>query len=146
MPNRRPNATCQICGQPFYAQPSVRRVTCSLACRTQYYRMLGTLLTEGRSGAENPRWRGGRCLHQGKYWLVRQPDHPQADRHGYVREHRLVMEQTLGRYLTRREVVHHLNGDSLDNRPENLELFGSNAEHKRTEHQRARSASAPSKH
>jgi hypothetical protein len=77
----------------------------------------------------NTFWRGGRIVDIDGYVLIKTPDHPHKDRHGYVREHRLVVEQLLGRYLLPTEVVHHIDGNKQNNVPENLEVFGSNAEH-----------------
>lgn len=50
-------------------------------------------------------------------------------------EHRHVVEQHLGRPLTRGEHVHHINGDKTDNRLENLEVL-STAEHGRAHMQK----------
>lgn len=76
-------------------------------------------------------WTGGWTVDKHGYVLIRRPDHPEANHLGYVRHHRLVMEQELGRHLRPEEVVDHHNGDTSDNRPANLRLFGSNAEHLR---------------
>jgi hypothetical protein len=38
-------------------------------------------------------------------------------------EHRFVVEEHLGRKLTTKEHVHHINGDRTDNRLENLEVI-----------------------
>ncbi len=76
-------------------------------------------------------WQGGYTVDEDGYILVRTPGHPQATATGYVRQHRLVMERELGRYLLPSEVVDHRNGDKSDNDPGNLQVFASNADHLR---------------
>lgn len=65
---------------------------------------------------------GHATTHNG-YKLVKAPEgHPGADAKGYVREHRLVMEAHVGRYLAPGEVVHHIDHDKMNNAIENLQL------------------------
>jgi hypothetical protein len=67
-------------------------------------------------------WRGGQYVHRG--WIYKyQPDHPNCNADGYVFEHRLIMEQSIGRLLLPNERVHHINGVHNDNRIDNLVLL-----------------------
>jgi hypothetical protein len=76
-------------------------------------------------------WQGGYAVDDDGYILEHHPDHPCATKGGYVRQHRLVMERQIGRYLLPEEVVDHRNRDTSDNDPGNLQLFASNADHLR---------------
>jgi len=82
-----------------------------------------------RKGENHPMWKGGRNKNDAGYILVYKPHHPYSGYYGQVREHRLVMEKKIGRYLKPKEVVHHINGIKDDNRIENLMLFKNNKQH-----------------
>ena len=87
-----------------------------------------------KPGAKHHDWSGGRRIAKHYYIDIWAPLHPQAKTHGSaVPEHRLLMEVLLGRYLDRREVVHHRDSHPQHNWPSNLELFASNADHLRAE-------------
>lgn len=81
-----------------------------------------------KDGPEHTGWKGGRKPDKDGYILVYAPEHPHAA-NGYVREHRLVVEQLIGRYLLKTEVVHHKDDNRQNNHIDNLQLFASNADH-----------------
>ena len=76
-------------------------------------------------------------IKRGGYWALYRPSHPNSWKQGYVLEHRLIMEEHIGRYLTKLEVVHHKDGDTENNEIENLELCVSAGQHTRNNHPEA---------
>ncbi len=76
--------------------------------------------------SEHSCWKGGRLTREG-YILIRLADNSpyraMADTKGYIREHRLVMAEKLGRLLLSKEIVHHIDGNKSNNSEENLELI-----------------------
>ena len=65
------------------------------------------------------------------YYKVRHDlPHIKKDDKGRVLEHILIAEDKIGRRLVKEEVVHHINGNRLDNRPENLKVMTASQHHK----------------
>lgn len=85
------------------------------------------LMREKALGENNPMWNGGRTIKCG-YVCLHKPEHPFCNSNGYIKEHRLIMEEHLGRTLNREEHIHHRNNNKLDNRLSNLQLV-TNSEH-----------------
>jgi len=108
---------CPICKIEFVPKRS-EQVFCSLTCRQKNN-------GKGRNGQRT----GLRLtpyklrLTKDGYQRMYAAKHPYADGRKEMHVHDMVMELHIGRRLSPTECVHHLNGNKLDNRLENLELM-----------------------
>lgn len=83
-------------------------------------------------GSKNGNWKGGRTIASNGYALIKvNKNHHLADTRGYAYEHRIVAEKVLGRELRPGELVHHKDGDKLNNSPDNLTILSGHAEHRK---------------
>ena len=99
---------CEHCKKTFFALYRKVGKFCSNKCQTH----LGN----------HPRWNGGKIISDLGYVLVKAPWHP-YNRKGYYSQHRLIVEANIGRLLEPEEVVHHIDGNKLNNSIDNLSVM-----------------------
>ena len=116
--------TCSICGKERWVQ-LVRDKLMSIKCKSC-----------AKKRGRHPNWQGGRWKNFYGYIQIliesTNPFFEMVNSRGYIKEHRLVMAQHLGRCLESWEIPHHINGVKDDNRIENLELMTASEHNKRT--------------
>jgi hypothetical protein len=115
--------TCPGCSVQQWVKVNDVRTSLKRGRLTGCCLLCATTVSPPEQQATGVRRRTGRTRDSSGYILVHRPAHPRATSLGYVREHRLVVEEHLGRYLTAEENIHHKNGVKDDNRIENLELW-----------------------
>jgi len=117
---------CVVCGKEsevyHYRIEKTKTFVCKGKCRSEW-------MSQNLRGEKNNFWKGGKYKTVQGYVLSYCPKHPSANQDNYLPEHRLIVEAYIGRYLDRKEQVHHINEIKSDNRIENLMVFPSHSEH-----------------
>jgi hypothetical protein len=106
---------CRECSEIFTPKRNTQGIFCSKPCKYRYGRR-----TYKGIGPDGYVW-----IYPDVDLYSDAKNYNGATVDGRIREHRYVMQEHIGRALTEQETVHHINGDKMDNRIENLELWGS---------------------
>lgn len=101
------------------APSCLEKIRCKGLCEKHYR----AAIAHGDPNIKLRNLNGEGTINQYGYRLLFMPEHPNSNASGRILEHRYIMSKKLGRPLRKNENVHHINGNKLDNREENLELW-----------------------
>ncbi len=127
--------------KPVYCQCGCGEIT-PIASRNEYRRghikgqHVKIIAGHNFRGKLNVNFKDYRRILNG-YVVIKMPEHPRANKNGFVREHIIIAEKALGKYLPKGAVVHHINQIKTDNRNENL-LICENDSYHQSLHRRLR--------
>ena len=107
-----------------YSFPKGHKITSTPEIREQ--------IRLSKLGEKNPRWNGGIIITSQGYKKIIKDN--KKGRTNYILEHRKVMEEYLRRKLKKEEVVHHIDGNTLNNNINNLMLFSNVGKHTKFHH------------
>jgi len=113
---------CDVCSKEYFAdrsnyERSKKHICGALSCRKK--------IMEAPEGTKKSK----RGYGSNSHILIKAPNHPGADRNGCIPEHRMIIENELGRFLSKEEVIHHIDMVKNNNKLDNLDLFKNNKEH-----------------
>lgn len=99
--------TCSSCGEKFHGarHGNTGYKFCSQSCSKSFMK-----------GSNSLAYKDGSTINSAGYKCIKVGDK-------YLYEHRLIIEEHIGRKLTVNEVVHHKDGDKLNNSIENLQIM-----------------------
>lgn len=127
------NFICKHCGTNYTRKKSIIKTSfCSLNCKYKHGQSKETL-EKIKLARKNQVFKVRPIIRTG-YLYIKDWKHPNCGKQGYVAIHRLIVEKKLNRYLTPEEVVHHIDGNPLNNSIENLQLFATHGEHTKMAH------------
>lgn len=116
-----------VCLMPDCPARATSRGMCNAHASRRNNGLIDAAGNKLRDRAKGGPVRGPSRLDQGYVIVLAPPNHPRARHDGSIAEHRLVMEQAIGRYLEEWELVHHKDGNRSNNVLGNLELLDGRA-------------------
>jgi endogenous inhibitor of DNA gyrase (YacG/DUF329 family) len=142
-----PNTKCDYCGKKFHRHPSAihpKNFCCQNHKNKYHWPERGKIFRcilcgkEFRPHRKSAKYCSFKCMGlanrkpfiiKNGYKKILNPIHPRADAKGYVFEHIIVLEEKLGRPLQPGEESHHIDGNKLNNFPDNLDACINHFEH-----------------